>query len=488
MSPKSIKKNYIFNVAYQILVILTPLITAPYLSRVLQPDGIGRASFAESIVSYFSLVAVMGINSYGQREISYVQNDIAKRSEVFWNTKLLSFCTSGITIVAYLIFALFQKNNSAIYLILSLNLVSVFFDITWFFQGMEEFAKTVTRNVIVKIMQICYIFLFVKDKTDLPLYVLSLGLFTMLGNLSLWSYLPKYVTKVKLSVLKPFKDFKVVLSLFIPSVAIQIYTVLDKTMIGVITGSAAENGYYEQAMKISKMLLAIITALGIVMVPRIGYLFQNDKKDEIQSYMYRGCRFVWFLGIPICLGIIMTAGNFVPWFFGAGYEKVVPLLQILSLLILIIGFSNVVGVQYLIPTKRQNKFTTSVMLGAVVNFCMNTVMIYFFKSIGAAIASVAAETVVTMSMIFFVKKELSARQMLNEGRNSFLAGAVMALVLLPLSRLFSPSVVHTLVMVSVGATVYFAVLILERDEFFISNVLKLINLVKGKILNIRSKS
>ena len=342
MSQKSIKKNYIFNVAYQILTILTPLITAPYLSRVLQPDGIGRASFAESIVSYFSLVAVMGISSYGQREISYVQNDVAKRSEVFWNAKILGFCTAGITIVIYIIFSLLQKENSTLYLILTLNLVANFFDITWFFQGMEDFAKTVTRNAIVKIMQICYIFLFVKDKTDLPLYVLGLGLFTMLGNLSLWPYLPKYIKKVKFSALKPFKDIKVVLSLFIPAVAVQIYTVLDKTMIGIITGSEYENGYYEQAMKISKMLLAIITALGTVMVPRIGYLFQNDKKDEIQSYMYRGCRFVWFLGLPMCLGIIITAGNFVPWFFGDGYEKVVPLLQILSLLILIIGERDII--------------------------------------------------------------------------------------------------------------------------------------------------
>ena len=488
MSQKSIKKNYIFNVAYQVLIILTPLITAPYLSRVLQPDGIGTVSFVESIVSYFSLVAVMGVSSYGQREISYVQNDIEKRSEVFWNTKLLGFCTSGITIILYIVFALLQKNNSTIYLILSLNLVSVFFDITWFFQGMEDFAKTVTRNVIFKIINIAYIFAFVKSKNDIIIYVFGLGIFSVLGNISLWAYLPKYIKKVKLSALKPFKDIKVVLSLFIPAVAVQIYTVLDKTMIGVITGSSAENGYYEQAMKISRILLAIITALGTVMVPRIGYLFQNGKKEDIQKYMYQGCRFVWLLGVPMCLGIIMTAGNFVPWFFGVGYEKVVPLLQILSLLILIIGFSNVVGSQYLIPTKRQNKFTISVTAGAIVNFCLNTFMIYFFKSIGAAIASVAAETVVTTSMILFVRKEFSVKHILKEGCNYFIAGAVMTVVLLPLSKLFASSVFHTLAMVLIGATVYFIVLLIEKDEFLISNVINLVKQIKDKILHNRRKS
>lgn len=479
MSSKSIKKNYTFNVAYQILTILMPLITAPYLSRVLQPNGIGTVSFAESIESYFSLVAVMGINSYCQREISYVQSDIEKRSEVFWSTKLLNWCTAGATMVVYLIFALMQKNNSVIYLVLSLNLVSVFFDITWFFQGMEDFAKTVTRNAIFKIINIAYIFTFVKNREDIIVYVIGIGLFSVLGNISLWAYLPKYIKKVKLSTLKPFKSIKVVLSLFIPAVATQIYSVLDKTLIGIITGSSTENGYYEQAMKISRMLLATITALGTVMMPRIGYLFQTGKKEEIQRYMYRGCRFVWFLGVPMCLGVIIIAGNFVPWFFGTGYEKVVPLLQILSLLIPIIGFSNLVGSQYLIPTKRQNKFTISVMLGAAVNFGMNTFMIYFYKSVGAAIASVAAETVVTVSMVISAKKELSAKLMLREGHNYFIAGTVMSLILLPFSMIFSPSVGCTLMMVAIGSAVYFGVLLMERDEFFTSNVLNLFRQIKN---------
>ena len=481
MSPKSIKKNYIFNVAYQILTILTPLITAPYLSRVLQPDGIGRVSFAESIVSYFSLVAVMGISSYGQREISYVQNDVAKHSEVFWNAKILGFCTAGITIVIYIIFSLLQKENATLYLILTLNLVANFFDITWFFQGMEDFAKTVTRNAIVKIMQICYIFLFVKDKTDLPLYVLGLGLFTMLGNLSLWPYLPKYITKVKLSALKPFKDFKVVLSLFIPSVAIQIYTVLDKTMIGVITGSEYENGYYEQAMKISKMLLVLVTSLSTVMVPRIGHLFENNKKDEIQRYMYRGYRFVWFLGIPMCLGIIMTADNFVPWFFGAGYEKVIPLLKILSLLIPLIGINNVSGTQYLVPTKRQNLFTLTVSIGAVTNFCLNLVLIYFFESIGAAIASLAAETIIPIVQLILLRKEISPLRVIKEGVHYYIAGAIMVAVLIPISNSLSPSVLHTLIITAIGAAVYFVVLLIEKDDFFISNIKCLFKNIKIRL-------
>ena len=483
MAKKSIKKNYIFNVAYQILTLITPLITAPYLSRVLQPDGVGRVSFVESIVSYFSLVAVMGISTYGQREISYVQDDVNKRSEVFWNTKVLGFCISGITILVYIVFALFQKDNSAIYLILTLNLVANFFDITWFFQGMEDFAKTVTRNAVFKIINIIYIFTFVKSKEDILLYVLGIGLFAALGNLSLWAYLPKYVKKVSLSVLRPFKDFKVVWSLFIPTVAIQIYTVLDKTMIGLITDSSYENGYYEQALKISKMLLALITALGTVMVPRIGYLFENGSKEDIQRYMYRGYRFVWFLGIPLCFGIIMSASNFVPWFLGAGYDKVIPLLQILSLLIIAIGINMVTGNQYLIPTKKQKIYTVTVLIGAFVNFSLNIVLIYYYKSIGAAVASVIAESVIAIIQLIIVRKELSPIQVLKEGIHYFIAGVVMVLALIPITKHLMPSKLNSIIIAASGALIYFTVLLIGKDEFLISNI----KIILDKLLKQRDR-
>lgn len=470
MQRKNVKLNYLYNAAYQLLVLITPLITAPYLSRVLEPDGVGTASYVESIVAYFTLFAAMGITTYGQREISYVQDDTAKRSAVFWNTKVLEFCSSTVAILVYIIFALRQGETSALYLILTLNLAAVFFDITWFFQGMEEFGKTVARNAAVKILQIVYIFLFIRTKDDLTLYVLGLGIFTMLGNVSLWVYLPKYIKKIPLRELHPFQDVKVVWSLFVPTIAIQIYTVLDKTMIGLITGSSFENGYYEQAIKISKMLLAVVTALGTVMVPRIGSHFGKGETDEVRRLMYRGYRFVWFLGIPLCFGLIMAAGNFVPWFFGSGYDKVVPLLQVLSFLILAIGINNVTGIQYFIPTKRQNLFTLTVIIGACTNFTLNMILIHYFQSIGAAIASVAAETVIAVVQLIIVRKELSPGRVVREGIHYYVAGIVMVLVLWPVCRSLAPSMLHTTMIVVCGAATYFLTLLIERDEFLISNM------------------
>ena len=481
MQRKDIKLNYIYSAAYQVLLLIMPLILAPYLSRVLEPDGIGTASYVESIVAYFTLFATMGISTYGQREISYVQDDAEKRSLVFWNAKILGFCTSAAATLIYMAFALMQKELSTLYLLLTMNLVAVFFDITWFFQGMEEFGKTVMRNAIIRLLQIIYIFLFVKTKEDLPLYVLGLGLFTALGNLSLWAYLLRYIKKVDIHALRPFQDIKVVWSLFIPTIAIQIYTVLDKTMIGLITGNSFENGYYEQAIRVSKMLLSVVTALGTVMVPRVGNLFGKNEIFEVRRLMYRSYRFVWFLGIPLCFGLIMVAENFVPWFFGPGYDKVIPLLRILSLLILAIGINNVTGVQYFIPTKRQSLFTLTVIIGACTNFTLNMVLIRYFQSVGAAVASVAAETAIAVTQLVLIRKELSSGKRLSEGVHYYIAGAVMVLILWPVCRWLSPSALHTAMIVACGAAVYFLTLLVERDEFFLSNVksvLKKLHIVK----------
>lgn len=480
MSQKSIKKNYIYNLFYQILTLITPLITTPYISRILGADNIGMVSYAESIVSYFTLFATMGIPTYGQREVSYTQDSIEKRSLVFWNTKILGLFTSGISLILYLVFV-FCQPDPRIYLILIMNILIVSLDITWFFQGMEEFGKIVLRNIIVRVVNVAYIFFVIRSADDVYLYVFGYSFFILLSYASLWGLLPKYIKKVNIQDLHPFRDIKIILSLFVPTIAIQVYTVLDKTMIGFITQNTFENGYYEQAIKISKMVLAVITALGTVMVPRIGHFFKKQNTKEVQRLIYRSYRFVWFLGVPLCFGLIMVSENFVPWFFGTGYEKVTSLLHILAFLILAIGISNVTGAQYLVPTKRQNALSVSVILGACTNFMMNLFLIPRYGSTGAAVASVVAEVVVTASQLYFVRKELSLFQIFREGIPYYIAGVLMSVVLHFVSLQLLPSILNTAILVVSGALVYFCVLLVLRDEFFISNIKSVLAKIRKKI-------
>ena len=236
---KSIKKNYIFNLLNQLLIIIIPFVTTPYLARVLEADGTGTYSFIHSIVSYFVLFAVLGVATYGQREISYVQGDRAKRTQVFWDTKVFQISIATIVLVFYIIFASFQE-DVIIYLTFSFCILAVVADVSWFFYGMEEFGRIVVRNAIVKLANLVYIFVFVRKKEDLLLYCLGMGLFEFLSNCSLWGFLPKYVDKLDVRKIHPFSNIKAILSLFIPTIAIQIYTVLDKTMIGFITKDACE--------------------------------------------------------------------------------------------------------------------------------------------------------------------------------------------------------------------------------------------------------
>ena len=477
MAGKSIKKNYILNLMYQILTILTPIITAPYLSRVLGADGIGIVSLAENYVSYFTLFAAMGVAIYGQREVSYVQDDIKRRSIIFWNSTLMKAVFSVVCLGAYLVYAYFAR-NTLLALILSLNIVATLVDITWYFQGIEEFGRIVGRNTFFKVLNIIYIFVFIKDSGDILLYAAGLAGFLLLSNLSLWVMLPKFLTRVSIKEIRPFKGITVMLALFVPTIAIQVYTALDKTMIGIITGSDYENGYYEQAMKISKMVLTIVTALGTVMVPRIGHHFSNGEMDKVKELMLRSYRFVWFLGLPLTIGLFLCAPNMVPWFFGSDFIPAIPLLQILAVLVVIIGLSNVTGIQYLVPTKREKYLTISVVVGATVNLLLNIVLIIKFQAIGAAIASVIAELAVTITQLIFVRKEISVFAILSQGVKYFIAVVIMAVILEPMMIFLSPSVLNTMLMVLAGVFAYIGTLLIARDKFLIDNI----KIITAKVL------
>ena len=236
---KSIKKNYIFNVLYEAMTVITPLITAPYLARVLGADNIGTYSFTESIVSYFELFAIMGISVYGQREISFHQDNIVERTKAFWNTKITSVAISSTVLVVYLLFASYM--HSPLYWIFSMSMIACIVDVTWFFQGMEEFGRIVIRNVILKFATIVCIFCFVRSRDDFFLYAfIHVGL-TLLSEFALVPQLRKHLCRIPFKELKPFRNIRQILILFVPSIAVHIYYRIDKSMIGWLTKDAFEN-------------------------------------------------------------------------------------------------------------------------------------------------------------------------------------------------------------------------------------------------------
>lgn len=278
-------------------------------------------------------------------------------------------------------------------------LIAIAFDISWLFQGLEDFKRIVLRNTIAKIFNVVLILTVVKQAGDVDKYTFILAGMTFVANISVWPYVPKIIQKVKLSDVKPLKNTREIFLLFIPTIAIQVNAVLDKTMIGGFAISAAENGYYEQTEKIVRMALAVVTSLGTVMIPRIAKLFHDKKTEQMRQYIQQSYQFVWIIGIPIMMGVMAIADTFVPVFYGSGYDKIKILLPIYSLSVIPVALSNVTGCQFLIPTKKQNVYSAAVLSSTVVNVTLNSFLIPRFLSYGAASASVIAECVGCIIMI-----------------------------------------------------------------------------------------
>lgn len=475
----SIAKNYIYNLTYQILLIILPIITTPYLARTIGPEGTGIYSYTISIVTYFILFGSLGIALYGQREIAFVQDNKQKRSDIFYSIFFLRCLTMIISMMIFYICFVRTGEYSTYYKILLIEMFANIIDISWFYQGIEEFKKTATRNIIVKLLSVVCIFLFIKTPNDVFKYLCIYVGTTFLGNALLWWNLRKYINKVSIKNLELKKHLKSTVLLFIPQIAIQIYTVLDKTMIGTILNDMTEVGYYEQSQKIVKILLTIITSLGTVMMPRIAKLYAEKDKKQIIEYMYRTFKFVFMLAFPLIMGIISVSSSFVPLFFGEGYDPVVKLLNITAPIILFIGFSNVTGSQYLLAVKKQKEFTISVVLGAFVNFTLNMILIPIYKSFGAAIATVIAELTVTCVQLIFVRKTFNLFKIFKSSLLYLSSATIMFIVSCVIDRIINNQLYSMLIQVFVSAVVYFILLIIFKDEIICNFKNKIYDKIKS---------
>jgi len=472
---KTLTKNYIYNLTYQVLVLILPLITAPYISRVLGAENIGIYSYTISIDAYFILFGSLGVALYGQRQIAYEQEKGKKLSKTFWEILILRFITMTISMLIFYFVFVKGEQYQTYYKILLLELFANCFDISWFFQGLEEFKKTVTRNIIIKLISVVSIFTFVKNSDDLGIYFWIYVLSILIGNLSLWAYLPKYLKKVRVKQLNVIQHIKPTIGLFIPQIAIQVYTILDKTMIGAIISDKSEVGYYEQSQKIIKMLLTIITSLGTVMLPRIASTFASGEKEKVIKYMKKSFNIVFLLGFPLMFGIISISKSFVPVFFGQGYDKVSILMNIISPIILLIGLSNVTGTQYLLPTKRQKEYTFSVIGGALINFFMNACLIWKYGAIGASIGTVIAELTVTVIQMNFIKKDFNLKEIFKLASNYLLSGIIMFIINLTIGILIKNNLISIIMQIITGIFTYGICLITLRDEFVFDLLKKILN-------------
>ena len=456
-------KNYLYNAGYQILNMIIPLITVPYISRVLGAHDVGINEYTNSWVTFFFLMGQMGITLYGNREVAYHRDDLYKRSQTFWGVEALQLLTVSTAFILYLAAVfLFSTTFKEFFLLQAIWIIATGVDISWYFMGLEEFRITVVRNTLVKIASLILIFTVVKTSNDLGKYILILGASQLVGNLTLWPYLRGNIVWVSIKKWHPFKHFYPSLLLFIPTITTQVYLVLNRLMLGRMS-TQADLGNFGQADKIVKFVLAVVTATGTVMLPHVANKFAKGDIKGVRNSLYSSFDFVSAISIPMMFGLMAIAKKFGPWFLGNGFVLSGSVMFIEAPIIVFIAWSNVTGTQYLMPINRVRDYTTSVTIGAVSNIVFNFLLIGRWGANGAALATVGSEMLVTVTQLMMIRQTISRKRLFNEQWKYVISGGVMFLIVNRICESINMTIGNLVLEIITGMVIYFVGLLLTES-------------------------
>lgn len=450
----SIKVNLALQTAYRILSTILPLITAPFLSRVLGATQLGVYSFTNSIVLYFSRFAMLGTVNHGTRTIAAYKSDKAEMSKKFWSIYVLQMLFSGISILLYIGYLLFIcKENRDIASIQAIAVIGCFFNVTWLFFGLEHFKLTVTRNFFVRILTVVLILCVVKNQGDLWKYALIMVSGTMISDLVVWISAPKYVSFTRVSYKDVIQHLKPILVLFVPILALSVYHTMDKTMLGILS-TYEESGFYYNADKVINVPIGILTGVGTVLLPRITYLVSNGRKEEGNRLFLYSLEGIGFLGIAIALGIASVAKEFTPIFFGPGYDACIPLMIVLAPVLVIKSVSSAFKMQHLMPNHKDRVYIKAVIAGAIVNIIINAALIPKLGAMGAVIGTLVAELVACLIQFWVVKNDVNLKPAFLHIFAYLLIGLAMFGAVRGVSYVKLPLLIKLFVEIISGAVVY----------------------------------
>lgn len=470
MKNVSIKENFIYTICYEILVIILPILTSPYVSRVLGAESIGIYSYTFSISNYFVMFSMLGLVNYGNRVIAQNRDDRLKLSEKFWNLYTIHALVSVLVLVCYVAYYFMTENAERIYILVQgLYIVATFFNIDWFFFGIEEFKITVTRNFVVKIVTASCIFIFVKEREDLLLYILILALGNLGGNLSVWGYLKKYILVVKPSVKEMRVHIKPLFVLFIPTISISIYKVMDKIMLGYMCDKV-QVGFYENSEKMISIPMTVITAFGNVMKPRITYMRNKGFREKAEEYTEASMKYIMMLAYALAFGIISIGDIFAPVFWGEEFKVCGELISLLAVCIPFLSFANVIRTQYLLPESKDSLYNITLIFGAISNLVANSLCIPIWGAKGAAYGTIIAEAVVCLMQVYFTREVFPAAKYFVGSGFFFVFGFLMYVVLSVIKCILGASVMALIILIVIGIFLYSGMclfyMIVTKDKYF----------------------
>ncbi len=453
-------KNYLYNLSYQILTIILPIITVPYVTRIFTSEDLGNYGFYNSIVSYFSLFAMLGIGIYGTKQIAAARNV----SSTFWNIYAIQLTASILALFVYVITLVsIPKMSGMVPIILGIVLLTKMIDISWLFTGKEDFKKITLRNTMVKVAGVISIFTFIKSSEDLYLYIFLIVIFDFLGQFVMWIPAKKFIKRPSFDTKIIKKNLHPIVLLFLPQVAISLYVVLDRTLLGLL-GSYSDVGIYEQGQKLTSILLTVVSSLGAVMLPRVANLLSERKEKEAQNMVKFSFILYNLIIFPMIFGLIAINEVFVKLFLGQNFQDVKYVLYIIVFNIMFIGWTNILGYQVLVVRNKNKEFMLSTTIPAFVSVAVNIAVIPFFGYIGASITSVVVETLVFAIQWYYSRNIINKNLLFNKDLAKIICSSLVMFgaVMLCKMTLGLDGIIGLIIYLAVGGISYLGMIFLLK--------------------------
>ncbi|MDE5947151.1 MAG: flippase [Oscillospiraceae bacterium] len=453
MEKTSIKKNFMYQMIYEILIIILPFVTSPYIARVIGAEGQGMYSYSYSIAYYFVLFSMLGLKNYGNRAIARARDDSDGLNKTFSNILALHIIISILCFTVYVIYVSTLKTDKLFAFIQTAYVLSGLFDVSWFFFGIEKFKLTVMRSTIIKILNVICIFVFVRNSEDLWKYCLIMSLGMLISQLTLWIPLRKYVRIVRPHWKEMTTHLKPMLIFFIPAIAVSLYKYMDKIMIGALSNKT-QLGFYENAEKVNNIPMTIISSFGTVMLPKMSNLAAKSDNKKSTHYMSLSMQFVMCLAFALAFGLAGVGQIFAPIFWGDEFQLSGKIIMGLSITIPFISFANVIRTQYLIPHAKDREYLTSVVAGAVINLSINYLLIPKHGAIGATIGTIAAEILVCLIQTYSVRKDLPLLNYFKSFAVFIIFGAIIFGVNFCIGKYCTTNIITLIIQILCGVIIY----------------------------------
>lgn len=466
---KRILSNFIYQAVFQIVKIIIPIITIPIVSNALGPKGIGIYNYTNSITQYFILLAGLGMALYGNREVAIHRDNRFELSKTFWELEIFSSISSMCMLIFYVGTSLILSDTTFL-LVQSMSVLAVMFDISWFFMGIERFKYVSLSNLFVQLITFVLIVTNIKDSSDVILYIAIQSGGILASAVIMWLFVINKIDMVPIRIKDVLKHFKPTVAFFIPQVSIVIYTNLNKTILGAISGSSAV-GFFSNGLQLVNVAITLITTLDVVLLPQMSNLFANNNTKKIVEILNKTLHLQLFFSIPIAGGLCSISYKLVPWFFGSKFillEKIIP---ILSILVIIIPMGMSISRQYLLPIGHVKEYNISVMIGAGISILLNFMLIPLIGVWGAIIGSIVSEIFVSASRMRGLMRDTSFKYDIRKIAVYIISTGVMVIMISVITKTMVPNFLTTVIQVVIGFFVYIVMTVILGDRSLL-NLLK----------------